>query len=251
MPLEATLREKKCKVCGTEFKPRSAAQMYCSPECKQGVKLCLNCRRQFVPSRHSAGKYCSHKCHGEHYSETKKHECPWCGTKFRPPSPQSKYCSRPCADTAKRKPRPETCATCGEPFGRRIAPTQRYCSHSCASKAGREKGGFTRPDGYRRVESDGYVQLKAEGRWWLEHRYIMAQAIGRPLSSTETVHHKNGIRDDNRLENLELRSGRHGPGQTGEDLVKHIMEQPEMFALPVEVRESVRNVVGRILCGRL
>lgn len=40
----------------------------------------------------------------------------------------------------------------------------------------------------------------------------MAEAIGRPLRDDETVHHLNGDRADNRLENLELRSGRHGKG---------------------------------------
>jgi hypothetical protein len=52
----------------------------------------------------------------------------------------------------------------------------------------------------------------AEGGWMLEHRYVMQQAIGRPLTRSETVHHKNGNRRDNRLENLELRVGAHGVG---------------------------------------
>lgn len=51
---------------------------------------------------------------------------------------------------------------------------------------------------------NGYIYIWRNGRHVYEHRWLVEQFIGRKLLPTEQVHHKNGIRDDNRLSNLEL-----------------------------------------------
>lgn len=73
--------------------------------------------------------------------------------------------------------------------------------------------------GGRWVDRNGYVilTLPEGGRRIAEHRYVMEQHLGRKLLSEESVHHKNGDKTDNRIENLELWTRSHPSGQRVED----------------------------------
>lgn len=72
---------------------------------------------------------------------------------------------------------------------------------------------FGSPEGSRKRYPNGYVTVKRNGQWVYEHRAVTEEAFGRTLGANELVHHINGVRDDNRLENLQVM--RHGqpPGQ--------------------------------------
>lgn len=58
--------------------------------------------------------------------------------------------------------------------------------------------------GGKSLNNTGYFRLQVNGSCILEHRYVMEKYLGRKLKRKEVVHHKNGIKTDNRVENLEI-----------------------------------------------
>lgn len=78
---------------------------------------------------------------------------------------------------------------------------------SCANRLISWKRGRMKQDGYIKVSlnpSDFFYPMTDKKGGVLEHRLIMAKHLNRCLLPWEVVHHKNGVRNDNRLENLEL-----------------------------------------------
>lgn len=89
------------------------------------------------------------------------------------------------------------------------------CRKKWAKRAGSGKGWY---------DKHGYRMRSVAGVAIPEHRFVMEKFLGRKLTKHETIHHKNGKRDDNRLENLELWASRHGRGQRMVDVIDWAIE---------------------------
>ena len=145
----------------------------------------------------------------------------------------------------------KTCDWCGLTYARhpREARQQyadrRFCSRACADKGRRTT----------RVADDKfkarYRQVSTpDGRKLLEHRWVVEQAIGRPLLPGEQVHHINHNRLDNRLENLELvTSKEHGLRHTVYPTTKTCGVCGENF-MPAKAKRKRAVTCGRLPCKR-
>lgn len=114
-----------------------------------------------------------------------------------------------------------------------------YCGthYAYARGAGEIEAGTRRPttrkDGYVLIWKPGHPNAQKSG-YVKEHIFVMAEMLGRPVGHDETVHHINGVRGDNRAENLELWVSRHCKGQRVVELVewaKELLQRYEPDAL--------------------
>lgn len=134
-----------------------------------------------------------------HYQRVRTHGDPGQVAPYERPKAKMKKCVVDGCDTKAKTKRHGLCSM----------HHSRWYKHGDVGDPGRIRA----EPGAEWTTEQGYVILQHNGRKTLKHRMVMAEYLERELHPWETVHHIDGNRSNNVIENLQLRIGAHGPGQ--------------------------------------
>jgi len=124
-----------------------------------------------------------------------------------------KFCSSKCWGKSLAKYEYKKCIICKNQIAGKPSGKHKFCSWKCYLKARLDYPEKFNPTwkGGRMKQKDGYILVKlrkhprsGKNGYVPEHQLVLENKLGRYLKTNEEVHHKNGIRDDNSIDNLEL-----------------------------------------------
>jgi hypothetical protein len=99
--------------------------------------------------------------------------------------------------------------------------------------------GYINEQGYKVIRKKHHPNASTTKYKIFEHTLVMSEHLGRPLRKGESVHHKNGIRNDNRIENLELWHKGQPAGQRVTDKLEWAMNFLNEYGYYVRVKEDL------------
>ena len=198
------------KYCDQRFIVRNKKQIFCSTKCCDREKSRIRAKRKII-------KICENKNCNKEFEANKN----------------QKYCTRKCQRNWYRSGRIseiKKCVICNKAFHPKV--TGQYaktCSRQCTGKLGGKERAIKNV-GKLYYQTNGYVDIYlGRGKTIRHHRYVMEQHLGRKLLKHENVHHKNGIREDNRIENLELWNTGQPAGQRVKDKIEFAAEMMKQY----------------------
>ncbi len=202
-------------------------------------KTCEQCDKPYQ-TKHKKSKFCSHACANTRpntgrWPKIKDDElkgrvsCLRCGAPLARTQRLNgrTYCGNECSILHKRSlinVVAETCLGCDKPFSwTEKSIGKKYCSTSCYDDCRYPAIHVNTRTGY------ATITVSRGKKPQLQHRYVMEQHLGRSLVEGENVHHVNGVKDDNRIENLELWNTSQPCGQRATDKVSWAKEILELY----------------------
>ena len=211
------------------------------------MNRCLKCKAKPCihkgcdkPKRTKAAGYCLAHCRRQLNGKAMDRHCVECEAIIPAGTGKWKRCLKCTAKPCKHE-------GCDKP---------RYATDLCSTHHGRHRIGKAmdskpHPIGATRISGTGYVTVKVsdKGKWPLEHRLKMEKKLGRPLERHETVHHKNTVRHDNDIKNLELWSHSHLPGGRVEDRINFYVQDMSLYIEDLFERSKLIEIRDKIIAG--